>query len=170
MQGSDAAMVTTSFSERQYDLLVEEWKSTDSNIGRIDTIVLAVRGWSLAITAALIAFAYVNTNLGVLVVSFLAIASFCWIELIYKSFQRIFILRRREIEAYLASDRLRFDLETGSGLAIKVPDTAGKFSSSDGTYQQWKLVSKDSRKSVLVAYCFQLGFVLICAIGTALKL
>jgi hypothetical protein len=107
-------------------VLMKEWDFTQSNIGRFDTIMYTIRAWSLtALTGGIGVAAAQHAPQLMLLVAIVAMALW-FLDALHKSFQRVFILRSREIEDYLQSPRFQEDHQLERWVGLRSPDTAGR--------------------------------------------
>jgi len=107
-------------------ILMKEWDFTQANIGRFDTIMYTIRAWSLtALTGGIGVAASEHTPQLMLLVAIVAMALW-FLDALHKSFQRVFILRSREIEDYLQSPEFRDDHRLERWIGFRTPDTAGR--------------------------------------------
>lgn len=105
-------------------VLMKEWDFTQSNIGRFDTIMYTIRAWSLtALTGGIGVAASQHAPQLMLLVAIVAMALW-FLDALHKSFQRVFILRSREIEDYLRSPQYRYDHRLERWTGFRSPDTA----------------------------------------------
>ena len=144
-------MVTDNFARLQYDLLLKEWALCDSNIGRLDTVVFVIRGWAIGLATAIVAYAYTKSDPVVCYLAVLPLVTLWIIDAVFKSFQRIFILRNRTIENYLSSQNLPLDLEADR-LSIEVPATARAFGTGDDGEWLARVLKAAFLRNVLVSY------------------
>jgi len=98
--------------------------------GTFDTITFSVRGWAVSAFTAMLAVSASQKLPNLMLLAILPVVMFWLVDALYKSFQRNFMRRGREIEEYLASDRFKDDLKSRAVLSIRVPALSAKFGTS----------------------------------------
>src|SRR5262245_30817516 len=89
------------------DLLLKEIEIVYSEIARFDGNGIKIKGWSLAVWAGLIAYGVQHSNVFIVLGALITTFFFACIELVYRRYQKRFILRSADIEEMLASKDLR---------------------------------------------------------------
>ncbi len=87
----------------QKDLILKEIDIVHSEIARYDSNGLRVKGWCLAVWAALIAYGVQHHNAFIVAAASVTTGCFALVELMYRRFQLRFIARSEHIEEMLAS-------------------------------------------------------------------
>jgi hypothetical protein len=151
------------FARVQYEILLKEWDRCGSSIARLDTIVFIIRGWAVALATAVVAYSYVNRDYTACYLSVFPLLLLCWTDTIFKSFQRIFILRDRVIERYLASSTLQSDLRSGR-LSIEVPATVKEFGTGTKRARAMTVIQAALLRNVVLSYVPLILLVLLVAL------
>ena len=99
------------FFDLKHTIILEEWKACGASIGRLDGVVFTIRGWAVTTTTAAIAYAYTKPDPAVCMLVLIPLILLWVIDAMFKTFQRVFIRRSREIEEYLASTAFHDDFE-----------------------------------------------------------
>lgn len=115
------------FFDIKYSIVIEEWKLTNSNIGRLDGIIFTVRGWAVTTTTAAIAYAYTKPDPRVCMLILVPIISLWIMDSLFKAFQRVFIDRCKEIEIYLASQNFEDDFRNRKMKGFISPHLSTRF-------------------------------------------
>ena len=97
--------------EKKYDILKTEWSFTQDSIRNLDDIVFKIRGWAITLTSGALGYAYVNKDPDLCIYMSLPILMFWIMDGLFKSFQRKFIKRDREIRSYLRSENFVNDFK-----------------------------------------------------------
>ena len=114
------------FFDVKHAVLLEEWKSCGGHIGRLDGIIFTIRGWAITTTTAAIAYAYTKLDPSVCMLVLLPLLLLWVIDAMFKTFQRVFIVRSKEIEQYLASDQFKLDFDARNPSFV-APVLSGRF-------------------------------------------
>ncbi len=114
------------FFDLKHAIVIEEWKACGGNIGRLDGIVFTIRGWAITTTTAAIAYAYTKPDPSVCMLVLIPLILLWIIDAMFKTFQRVFIVRSKEIEEYLASAQFKSDFEDRNP-SFKTPVLSGRF-------------------------------------------
>ncbi len=160
-EGTGAAFFGT-----QYSLLIKEWELCNSNIGRFDNLLFIVRGWTVALATAIVGYAYSGDDPNVCYLSIVPLSLFWSVDALFKSFQRNFILRSREIERYLASEKFESDFRN-QRLTMTVPSSSTKFGSGSIKQRLLRVVRSGLIRNVMISYVPTIALVL--AVGIALQ-
>ena len=113
--------------EFKYNQILIEWELLVKSINNLDRIIFAIRGWAVSVVTAIIAFAYISKEPRVALYGLAPIVMFWTMDALYKSFQRIFIARHKQIEQYLQSDRCRDDFVEKVMPEFVAPNSLAKF-------------------------------------------
>ncbi len=104
-------MSHSDFFELNLEVLRTEWSYTQDSIRSLDDITFKIRGWAITLSSAGLAFAYVNKDQALCLYLMLPVAIFWIVDGLFKSFQRKFIFRDREIRNYFDSITFKDDYE-----------------------------------------------------------
>lgn len=119
-------MAKTPF-DYQLEILLKEWDYAQSHIGRFDTIIFSIRSWAVSAFTAMLAVAATQGKPALMLLAIIPTMMFWLIEAFHKSFQRLYILRTREIEYYLASETFRQDAAAQTAMQFRTPTTSERF-------------------------------------------
>ncbi|MCO6186592.1 hypothetical protein [Rhizobium sp. L1K21] len=139
------------FAKLKLEIVIKEWDHCHGNIARLETIIFIIRGWAVAVATAAVAFAYTHRDDIVCYLSIGPLILLWLIDAVFKSFQRIFILRSREVERYLSSDLLELDLLEGK-LSFESPATAKAFGSGAKAERLFKVFKAATLRNVILSY------------------
>lgn len=102
------------FYEKQYGVLMSEWTFTQDSIRGHDDIIFKIRGWAITLSSAALGYAYAEGDADLCLYIMLPTGLIWLIDGMFKSFQRSFIARDREIRTYLKSDDFKKDFDERS--------------------------------------------------------
>jgi hypothetical protein len=138
--------------ELKYDILMKEWDHIQTNIGRLDTVNFQIRGWSTTAITGLIAVSMSQHEPNLMLLAILIVVLFWIIDSLFKSFQRVFILRDREIEEYLSSTVFTEDVNRRQITGIEFPHGARSFGVGSRRTRLVKVAKAAFLRNVLVVY------------------
>jgi len=113
----------------QYELLLKEVDHLQSAIREYDKILFTIKGWSITVFAAFVAFMAREGEPVYLAVAGLAVILFWMVDAIYKSFQERFLSRYEDLETFLRNDFP--SVVNDRQMTIQVPDLRGSASGSE---------------------------------------
>jgi hypothetical protein len=111
-------------SEAIMELLKLELQAIQSGIRGLDTILFQIKGWCVTVTVAIAGFALANDRAKLLFLGLAVVVAFWLVDAHYKSVQRVFINRDREIQSKLEGKDPLVVLES---YTLKVPGLAPGF-------------------------------------------
>ncbi|TFF20829.1 hypothetical protein E3C22_18245 [Jiella endophytica] len=148
------------FSEK-YNILLKEWQMASDNIGRFDTLIFIIRGWSVVTASAVVAYAYQGNDSYPCLLAIVPIIFLWYMDALFKSFQRTFVQRSRKIENYLASEQFQFDFEQRTAPRFRIPELATSF--GKGTF--WNRIADVLKsafiRNVVMTYAFLIILLLV---------
>ena len=159
--------VDADFFDIQYRLLIKEWELCNSNIGRFDSLLFIIRGWTVALATAIVGYSYTTNDPTVCYLSIVPLSLFWSVDALFKSFQRNFILRSRAIEEYLASEEFEINFRN-QRLSMKVPSTSATFGSGSIRQRLLHVLSSGLMRNVMISYVPTIALVL--TVGFALQI
>ncbi|MEJ6399152.1 hypothetical protein [Yoonia sp. 208BN28-4] len=139
------------FFDLKYSILLEEWKACGSNIGRLDGIVFTIRGWAITTTTAAIAYAYTKADPEVCMLVLIPLLLLWIIDAMFKTFQRVFIVRSKEIEQYLVSDQFKVDFD-GRSPSFVTPVLSSRFGQGSIGGRLGELFAQAFLRNVVATY------------------
>lgn len=121
-----------SLFETQLDILKTDWSFVQDSIRGLDDIIFKIRGWAVTLSAAGLGYAYVHGDEALCLYMMMPVLVFWVLDGLFKSFQRQFIARDREIRNYLASTSFNEDFENQK--ISKIPISVA-YEKSSGTWR-----------------------------------
>lgn len=91
------------YFEVRLSLLIKEWEITNEKMSSYDGTLLTIRGWAITVTSAIIAYAFVEKNQVVALLSIVPTLLIGGIDVIFKGYQRRMSIRREELEQFFKS-------------------------------------------------------------------
>ena len=145
------------FFDLKHAILLEEWKACGGNIGRLDGVVFTIRGWAITATTAAIAYAYTKSDPAVCMLALLPLLLLWVIDAMFKTFQRVFIVRSKEIEQYLASDEFKTDFDARNP-SFATPVLSGRFGQGSIGERLGELFAQAFLRNVVATYVSMIIF------------
>jgi hypothetical protein len=119
--------VETGDFDQKFSVLKQEWEQCDAGIRQYDTLVFGIRGWAIAVFAALLT-ASVTLKRPSLMLFAIAPTFLLWVvEAVNKHIQKTFILRVERIEKYLSSSDFEMDVEETKMSRFETPKISTDF-------------------------------------------
>jgi hypothetical protein len=145
-------MSDESLFNRKLTILFKEWDYLQAHIGRLDTMIFNIRQWCITIFAALLAASATLRMPALMLGCLFPILLFWLIDGTWKSIQRNYILRTREIEAFLASKDFEQACEIGSFGGFASPAISSRFGAGS-FFERLYAVGREMRlRNVLLMY------------------
>jgi uncharacterized membrane protein len=119
-------MTKTPF-DYKVEILIKEWDHVQTHISRFDAILFNIRTWAVSAFSAMLAVAATQKIPGLMLLAMLPVSMFWFIDALQKRFQRLFIFRARDIEAYLSSSAFIDDAKSQSEVSFVSPALAVQF-------------------------------------------
>lgn len=140
------------------ETVFKEWDFIQSHIGRFDTLAFNVKGWSISVFAALLAISVSQKIPSLILLAIIPIILLWIVDALFKSFQRRYILRGREIEKYLASESFITDVSNRSGGQISGPGLSRLFYQVKLDHKIKLLLESVVAANVMAIYVPMIGF------------
>lgn len=145
-------MTETTLFSLQLETLRMEWKTVQDGIGRIDGLVFLLRGWAISFCSAVIGFAYVSSDPLPPRLAVIPLICLWLLDALFKSFQRVYISRSGEIEAYLSSPVFVEDWQGGRMTFFVSPAISSRFGRGTLLERVGEVLRHAFLRNVLFAY------------------
>jgi hypothetical protein len=144
------------------EILIKEWDYVQSHIGRFDSILFSIRTWAVSAFSAMIVVAATRNLPDLMLLAILPVFMFWFIDALFKRFQRYFIFRGQEIEAYLSSGTFIEDARLQSEVSIVTPALSSQFRRSSLWRRMCGVLRAALLWNVLIVYSAML---ILCALS-----
>ncbi|MCR8826966.1 hypothetical protein [Pseudosulfitobacter koreensis] len=149
------------FFALKHAIVMEEWKVANTNIGRLDSVVFTIRGWAITTTTAAVAYAYTKPDPRVCMLILIPLLFLWLIDALFKTFQRVFIDRSKEIEVYLASDSFEQDFQDERMSRFVSPELSIRFGQNSSGERLRKVIEQAFLRNVVFTYVPLIIFAMI---------
>ena len=126
------------------DLLKKELDLISSVIGRYDSMLFQIKGWTITLWIAVVGFGFQSKLIPVFMLAFFIPILFCFIEVEFKHIQRQYIFRGNKLEKFLRDDKQL----TNAFEKQKIPEIPGVYDPNAHAIGKLPEIQKEYKKKI----------------------
>jgi hypothetical protein len=146
-------------------VLMKEWDHVQFHVGRLDTIAFNIRQWSITLVGVFLGAAATLKRPELMVLAMIPVVLFWLNDALFKSYQRRFIKRGMELEAYMSSGQLDLALDEGTWGRFTLPQMSIKFEQENFPSKILRIVNAALLPNVAASYLSALTFCAVAYLG-----